>query len=751
MDHFLLTPPLADPTQPYLSLPTLKGHLRARGLDARVVDVNLEATHWLFAHETLLDLGRRLGARFSYLNARYELTFEEQREYLALSEARPKLERVLGASPSPIEVFQTREHFYDAATYAFAQRQAEELFEALNAVYWPFRFGFNVAGHGVAPWSFDLLESYWEKRLSPFEAFYETFFATSAEWDWSHGTGPACDPSDAEFIGISVVFPSQVPEALYMARCLKQRAPQAFVALGGPAIHQIAIHLDEERRLRLLGWVDGIVLFEGEEALFQLFSRLPAWREASGAEAREADRAAALSARADEARDAGAPARDVSGAESRHAAGERALDLQRSQAIHDVLKDVPNLMTVDPSGVSTYTGPRWSLDLREAAMPDYSDLDLDRYLAPSRTLLYAPTRGCYWGQCSFCYYGLTETATASYREIPPERAAVELGQLARRYGVRNVYLSCDVLSPKYALRLADALIEKNVKIRWSSDLKIEKYFTPERCQRLFESGLRSAAFGIESGSDRILELMRKGSDRATMTAVNRAFHAAGIATEWMTFTDHPDESLDEALATVEWIAEEEDAIALFLVGEFGLEAGSHIAQDPAHYGIRRIYHAAGDDLRLYALFDQAGGERSKESQRRVDAAIDALAARWELHPYPWAGAISTHHTFLHFLEFGPRAFRTHFQRAPHATHGAMPFPPVSHIAGLREKARFDLTRIVENEKQFFERYLPGALSSSPKGRRGFGESQTGGGSAPLSVVDYDRSAGDAPALRRGNN
>lgn len=621
---------------------------------------------------------------------------------MALADARPKLERILGASPSPIEVFQSREHFFDAATYTFARRQAEEYFDAINATYWPFRYGFNTVSHGVAPWSFDLLEQYFEGGKSPLHSFYEEHFTSATDWDWDRPEGPPCDVTDTVFIGISVVFPSQVPEALYLARFLKERAPNAFVALGGPAIHQIAIHLDEARRLRLLSWVDAIGLFEGEETLVQLFPKLAAWRAATDAAAK-----------------------------------------------HAILADVPNLLVADPSGASTRTGPRWSLDLRDAAIPDYSDLDLDRYLAPSRTLLYAPTRGCYWGECSFCYYGLTETATAKYREIPPDRAASELGQLSRRYGVKNVYLSCDVLSPKYALKLADALIEKNVKIRWSSDLKIEKYFTAERCQRLFESGLRSAAFGIESGSDRILELMRKGSDRATMTTVNRAFHEAGIATEWMTFTDHPDESLEEALETVGWIEDEQDAIDLFLVGEFGLEAGSHIAQDPAHYGIRRIYHAAGDDLRLYALFDTARGPRGGEAKRRVDSAIDAVASRWNLHPYPWAGAISTHHTFLHFLEFGPRAFRTHFQRAPQAVHGPMPFPPVSHIAGLREKMRFETDRMEIHVTEFFQRYLPDALRAAPKGRRGFGEPQTGG-SAPLSAADYDVAAAAGPDLRRGN-
>src|SRR5690606_23468298 len=213
-------------------------------------------THWLFDPETIADVGRRLGARFSQLNGQYKLTFEEQRQYMALDEARPKLERILGASPSPIDVFQSRELFFDAATYTWARRQAEEYFDALNAVYWPFRYGFNTASHGVAPWSFDLLARYWEERKSPLQAFYEEHFVTAAEWDWDKPDGPPCDPSDAEFVGISIVFPSQVPEALYLARFLRERAPQAFIALGGPAIHQIAVHLDEERRLKLLGWVD---------------------------------------------------------------------------------------------------------------------------------------------------------------------------------------------------------------------------------------------------------------------------------------------------------------------------------------------------------------------------------------------------------------------------------------------------------------------------------------------------------------
>lgn len=700
MERLLLHPPFADPTQPYLSLPTLKGYLRSKGLDARVLDLNVEATHWLFQPDNLIALGRRIGSRFIDLNRQQLLGFEEQREYRALVEARAKIDRAIGADPSPIEVFRSRDSFFDGAKYALARRLTEGYFDALSAAYFPYRFGFNHAAHSVAPWSFAMLEQYATGAKSPLRAFYEHFFAGPESWDWSTGDAPPVDLAEVEFVGISIVFPSQIPEALHLARFLRERAPHAMLVLGGPALHQVAVHLEPEKQRALLDFADALALFEGEETLAQLFPRL---------EARRATRDPA----------------------------------QRFA----LLRDVPNLLLLDPASGSPVLGPRHVLDLRaEAVAPDYSDLDLDRYLAPSRTLLYAPTRGCYWGKCSFCYYGLTETATASYREIPPERAASELAQLSRRHGVKNFYLSCDVLSPVYAVKLAQALIDKGVKIRWSSDLKIEAYFTPERCQVLAESGLRSAAFGIESGSDRILELMRKGCDRATMTRVNRAFHAAGIATEWMTFTDHPDESVEESLETVAWIESEREHVDCFIVGKFGLERGSHVAQDPQRYGVRRIWFAEGDELGLYALFSHIGGRRGAEAEQRIETAIAQAARPYALNPYPWAGANSTHHTFLHFLEFGQSAFKTHFQRAGAGFYGALPAPPQSHITGLRERARFDIERIAEAEQRFFATYLPAALYTTIPARRQGGR---GDEVAPLSLESYAAAAAEMPGLRGG--
>jgi radical SAM superfamily enzyme YgiQ (UPF0313 family) len=750
MEHLLIHPPFADPTQPYLSLPTLKGALRARGLDARVLDLNVEAAHWLFSRDALVKVGRRIGSRFIDLNRQQELDFDEQREYRALVEARGSIERAIGAEPSPVAVFQTRELFYDAAQYSIARRLVEGFFEALSAAYFPYRYSFNHAAHAVVPWSFDLLEEYVEERKSPLDEFYRATFASPEEWDWSEEKKAPIDLEATGFIGVSVVFPSQIPEAFYLCRLLRERAPHAFVALGGPGIHQVVVHMEPELQARVLRWVDGVGLFEGEETLIELLPKLAEWQKTPGFETRFAHVPRAPSAKSGGVFGSSSDERETAHDNAiRPFVGTpsqvRGEALIGDRARFELLRGVPNLLLFDPDAQQPVLGPRRTLDLRDTPAPDYSDLDLDRYWAPSRTLLYAPTRGCYWNQCSFCYYGLAETATATYREIPAERAAADLAQLSRRYGVKNFYISCDVLSPKYAVALAQALIDRNVKIRWSSDLKIEKYFTPERCQLLFKSGLRSAAFGIESGSDRILELMRKGCDRATMTAVNRSFHDAGVATEWMTFTDHPDETLEEALATVRWIEEEQGYVDLFIVGQFGLERGSHIAQDPARYGVRKVYYAAGDELRLYALFTHKNGRRSRDTNEKIEREIDRVGAPYALHPYPWAGANSTHHTFLHFLELGQRAFRNHFQRAGAALHGALPAPPVVHITGLRERARYSLDLIAKEEARFFGEYLEHALYTTLPARSS-GDTRD---VSPLSLTDYRAAAEQVARLQAG--
>lgn len=629
----LLFPPFADPTWPYVALPTLKGYLRQRGIEAVVRDLNIAGLDFLLDPGTIDGWRQRLADRFHDLNKRRRLSLYEQMEYRRVAEAMA-LDRDFGQCAA---VMRDARQFYQKKAYQRGRNGLEELFRLMEAVFFPFRFSFNRANHLAAPWDFDLLDHYIGGRCSPFDPFYRAQLA---------GLTPP------PFIGLSLTFVSQIPETFYLCRLIREYFPACFIMLGGPCLDQIVRHGSPEAVKRIFDYADAVGLQEGEKTLEELLPLL----------------AAGL---ADPAR----------------------------------LAAIPNLMMQDPATGAILRGPAWTLNLADGAAPDYGDLELDRYLAPDRLLLYSPTRGCYWNKCSFCCYGFNQSGRHLYREIPPAQAVADLRLLKEEFGVKNFYLSCDVLAPAYALDLARGIIDAGLDIRWSTDLRIEASYTPENCRLLQQAGLRAVAFGIESGSDRVLGLMNKGIKAELIRRINRNFHQAGIATSWMTFVNHPGETRLEAAQTLALIEAENAMIDQFIVGDFNLTPGSRIACRPEQFGIASIYHTAGDVFRLFPLYRMTASDDDEDSVDSLDDSIAGLSRHYHLDHYPWAGAISTHHSFLYLLRYGQRAFAQGWQGAKNSGHRPK--------NALRPK--FSLAEARRREDSFMHRYLARALQPGHDG------------------------------------
>lgn len=472
------------------------------------------------------------------------------------------------------------------------------------------------------------------------------------------------------FIGLSLTFVSQIPETFYLCRLIREFFPSCFLMLGGPCIDQIVRNSQPETVSRIFDYVDAVGMQEGEKTLEQLLPLL----------------------------------NDKNQTPEQFAA-------------------IPNLLMKEEVTGSLVQGPALTFDLADAATPDYSDLDPDRYLAPGQLLLYSPTRGCYWNKCSFCSYGFNQSGRHTYREIQVERAVADLQAMQKQFGVKNFYLSSDVLSPRYALLLAERIIEEGLDILWSTDLRIEPSYTPERCHLLHQAGLRAVAFGVESGSDRVLRLMNKGIDTELVQRINRNFHQAGISTSWMTFLNHPGETEQEAAETLALIDQQSGMVDQFIAGEFNLTPGSLISCHPEQYDIATVYHTEGDVFRLFQLFTMTENSTPETELDSLEEKIDTLSHRYHLDHYPWAGSISTHHSFLYLLHSGQRVF-------------AQPWPPPakrqrSKGATAPIHLKFSLADCRRREELFMDRYLSKALQPGKNG-----------GSAPLSFAHFHK------ALRR---
>ena len=651
MATWLIYPPFADPTQPYMSLPYLKASLKGQGLDATVVDLNVAAAHHLLGRENVKNCARQIGGRFEALNACKKLTRMEAMEYVSLADARPAARRLLAAGSMPLEILQDPDRFYDFAFYRKARNLSEDVLACTSAAAFPFRIGFNHATHLAVPWAPDLLESYFQNRQSPLDAFYRSFLK-----------GLSLHPGDV--VGINLTFISQIPEVFYIVQLLRQMIPSLFLVIGGSCLQQMLQHGTEAAREWVVSVADAACLFEGEETLPLLIKALN---------------------------------QEIPG---------RNPEMRRG-----LLEQVPNLLFRKPDGSGLQSGPMRISDLKSLSTPDYADLDLDQYLAPERTLLFSPARGCYWNRCAFCDYGLNRSQCHGYREMAADEAARQLVGLSRQYGVRNFYLSVDVMAPRFALDLARALVRHKADIRWSADFRIEDTYSADRCALLYQSGLRAVAFGVESGSDRVLRQMDKGISVRLTQEINARFHQSGIATAWMTFSGHPGESRADSLATARLIQQEQNRISQFILGQFGLTSGSLIAGHPGRFGLKNIYYCRGDAFRLFPLYEsEESGDAEPDAS--LEKAVDRLSRVYWLDHYPWAGAISTHHSFLYLLRYGPRVFhRPDFplpgKRSSSGKGDSFP--------GLTMRPKFSIERLRRENENALQTFFQGALAGKEDG------------------------------------
>jgi hypothetical protein len=300
-------------------------------------------------------------------------------------------------------------------------------------------------------------------------------------------------------------------------------------------------------------------------------------------------------------------------------------------------------------------------DLAGLPAPDFDELPLNQYLAPELVLPYDAARGCYWGRCAFCHYGLAETGTAPYRERTPERAAGDLLALAAKHDCRLFYLSEDTVAPAWLLRFAELLGReggaRGAPVRWATDLRAERGLSERQGELLRRGGALAVSVGVESGSARVLSLMDKGlTPRAMKTSV-RGLARAGIAVELMCFYDFPTETHGEAMETLGLLEELEEHAALFMCGPFKLTAGAGVAQSPERYGIAELWRLAGDELNTELFYRLQQEPKDPAHRRRFEAALQRLSRRWRLGRYPWAGSLSTAHTLLWYNRHGSGVFR----------------------------------------------------------------------------------------------
>jgi radical SAM superfamily enzyme YgiQ (UPF0313 family) len=150
---------------------------------------------------------------------------------------------------------------------------------------------------------------------------------------------------------------------------------------------------------------------------------------------------------------------------------------------------------------------------------------------------------------------------------------------------KHFFFIDDMISKKRLLELAKVL--KLLKVKWWCQLRptIDLKGT---FNELHSSGLSCIAWGIESGNQRILDAIKKGTNVSDVKDILRQSHEAGIKNVAYIMFGFPSESKDEFMETINFLKENKEQIDLVSTTIFGLQKGSKIFENALDYGIYDI-------------------------------------------------------------------------------------------------------------------------------------------------------------------
>jgi len=147
---------------------------------------------------------------------------------------------------------------------------------------------------------------------------------------------------------------------------------------------------------------------------------------------------------------------------------------------------------------------------------DFDDFELKEYFAPSIVLPVRSSRGCYHNKCAFC----THSLKTSFYQVSVEQVKEKLAGLGQKY----VQFIDDMISPQRLVQISEAI--SDLDMRFSAMTKPNASFTPERMQKVYDGGCRLLIWGVESGSQKMLDKIRQGktsSMHGIDTRVSRVF------------------------------------------------------------------------------------------------------------------------------------------------------------------------------------------------------------------------------------
>jgi anaerobic magnesium-protoporphyrin IX monomethyl ester cyclase len=221
------------------------------------------------------------------------------------------------------------------------------------------------------------------------------------------------------------------------------------------------------------------------------------------------------------------------------------------------LKTVEGLCLRDEDGRVVQTNARAIIrQLDSLPFPAWDLVDVERYRATWRShhgyfsMNLVTTRGCPY-HCNWCakpIYGQRYTARS------PEHVVEEMAWLKRTFRPDHLWIADDIfgLKPGWIERFAELLQARDAATAFKCLLRADQV-TVDVARALKAAGCQTAWIGAESGSQRILDAMEKGTRVDQIVSATRLLHHAGIEVGFFLQFGYPGETRDDIEQTLRMV------------------------------------------------------------------------------------------------------------------------------------------------------------------------------------------------------
>ena len=223
----------------------------------------------------------------------------------------------------------------------------------------------------------------------------------------------------------------------------------------------------------------------------------------------------------------------------------------------ELLKTIDGLCLRDQDGRIVQTRPRSIIRQLDALpFPAWDLVDVERYRSTWRShhgyfsMNLVTTRGCPY-HCNWCakpIYGQRYTARS------PEHVVEEMAWLKRTFRPDHLWIADDIfgLKPGWIERFATLVQSNGAATPFKCLLRADQV-TADVARALRDAHCQIAWIGAESGSQRILDAMEKGTRVEQIADATRLLHEAGVDVGFFLQFGYPGETREDIDRTLEMV------------------------------------------------------------------------------------------------------------------------------------------------------------------------------------------------------